>query len=1006
MSSGLSTNLDMNYPDFNRAGILSIALIGPDTDQRRAVATALAKWPGAEVREFPAYPPSLEDVPRLLELAFDVILIDVDSDPEYAIRIVECICARDSATVMVYSSMSNQDLEARFRRAGAREFLSPPYDQGNVTEALVRTAALGRPTNHDIRSSGAKLLVFFGAKGGSGTTTLACNYAIALACESRQRTLLIDLGLPLGDAALNLGIAPEHSTEDALKDAEHLDPSYLESLVARHDSGVSVLAAPGRTPETSPNSAAVDKLMAVARATFDYVIVDVGSRVDLMHTTLFIDATTIYMVTQAGISELRNADRLITRYFTDGNKKLEIVINRYNPSLSRVTEDQMTTALGRSVRWKIPDDDDATRLMQNPEALQSQSNSGFSRLLVEMANSVNDQAALHDPRGDSQGQGGFSGTIARSDISPTATDSNNGGSPAKSSPAPGNPGGLPTVVWPTPEGIVYGIPLSDHQLNATASVQGTFIYTPGAGYILPVGTHTLWVTFTPASGPPVQSAVSIGVQKATPSITWPIPRPISCDTPLSEIQLNAAVSVPGALEYSPSAGNVLASGEHPLSVTFHPADDKNYTTAKATVPISVQKLVPTIAWATPDKLPYGGALNPRHLNATASVPGTFEYSPSAGEVMEPGEHTISVTFTPADQARFATVQSTVVATVMKAPPRVTWTTPDPIIYGTPLSPGQLNANASVEGAFVYNPGLGTVLAVGEHTPTVIFTPKDDSDFSSIQAAVPLSVVMAKPVISWAIPESISSTTPLSAAELNASASIPGTFVYKPALGEVLKVGTHILSVTFTPVDTMNYEPAKATASLTVTELTPAEITWPAPSAVPYGTALSDVQLNATAAVPGRFVYGPGAGNVLPAGKHTLSVMFTPANTGKNAVAQATVTLEVEPVPDISSLLVASPQRQSGRNVTIENISTTEGDREVLIPSRGPAERQESEAVRARAASARQEQVSERIGVKPETVSAKPETANAPAPEKARETRTYKGVIYEKGEDGQWHRLQN
>jgi hypothetical protein len=284
----------------------------------------------------------------------------------------------------------------------------------------------------------------------------------------------------------------------------------------------------------------------------------------------------------------------------------------------------------------------------------------------------------------------------------------------------------------------------------------------------------------------------------------------------------------------------------------------------------------------------------------------------------------------------------------------------------------------------------------------MFTPNDNSEYSSIQAAVPLSVVMAKPVISWATPESIASGTPLGATELNASASVPGTFIYKPALGEVLKVGTQTLSVTFTPVDSMNYEPAKATVSLAVTELTPAEITWPTPSAVPYGTAISDVQLNATASVPGRFAYGPGAGNVLPAGKHTLSVMFTPANPRKNAIAQATVTLQVEPIPDISSLLVASPQTQSGRNVTMENTSTAEDAREVLVPSRGPAERQESEAVNARAAAARKEQASERASAKPGPAKGQ----SAPTQQKPRETRTYKGVIYEKGDDGQWHRQQN
>ena len=78
-------------------------------------------------------------------------------------------------------------------------------------------------------------------------------------------------------------------------------------------------------------------------------------------------------------------------------------------------------------------------------------------------------------------------------------------------------GAPPTVTWPSPAPIPYGVPLSSAQLNATASVNGTFAYTPGEGYVLPVGTHTLWVTFTPAGGHMVQSAVSITVSKATPN---------------------------------------------------------------------------------------------------------------------------------------------------------------------------------------------------------------------------------------------------------------------------------------------------------------------------------------------------------------------------------------------------------------------------------------------------------------------------------------------------------
>ena len=66
---------------------------------------------------------------------------------------------------------------------------------------------------------------------------------------------------------------------------------------------------------------AIDKLIAIARREFDHVIVDVGSRIDVAAKALFEHASTIYLVTQTGISELRNSNRLISQFFTEGNRK-------------------------------------------------------------------------------------------------------------------------------------------------------------------------------------------------------------------------------------------------------------------------------------------------------------------------------------------------------------------------------------------------------------------------------------------------------------------------------------------------------------------------------------------------------------------------------------------------------------------------------------------------------------------------------------------------------------
>jgi len=87
MDSDSFAKLDTQYPDFFDASALSIALIGPDGSRRNAIARILADCHGGgEVREFPAYPPSLDDVPRMLEQQYSVILIDLDTDREYGPR--------------------------------------------------------------------------------------------------------------------------------------------------------------------------------------------------------------------------------------------------------------------------------------------------------------------------------------------------------------------------------------------------------------------------------------------------------------------------------------------------------------------------------------------------------------------------------------------------------------------------------------------------------------------------------------------------------------------------------------------------------------------------------------------------------------------------------------------------------------------------------------------------------------------------------------------------------
>jgi pilus assembly protein CpaE len=129
----------------------------------------------------------------------------------------------------------------------------------------------------------------------------------------------------------------------------------------------------------------VNRLLAVARQDFDYVVVDTGSKLDLTSTALFDPDATVHLVSQVGISELRNSNRLIQDFFATDFPKLEIVLNRYMPSSVGIDEEHITKALTRRAQWKIPDDHATIRKMQNTAAPLALNDSPISRTLRQMA---------------------------------------------------------------------------------------------------------------------------------------------------------------------------------------------------------------------------------------------------------------------------------------------------------------------------------------------------------------------------------------------------------------------------------------------------------------------------------------------------------------------------------------------------------------------------------------------------------------------------------------------
>lgn len=463
----------------------------------------------------------------------------------------------------------------------------------------------------------------------------------------------------------------------------------------------------------------------------------------------------------------------------------------------------------------------------------------------------------------------------------------------------------PTITWNAPNDITYGTLLGDTQLNATASVPGTFVYAPASGALLNAGTsQRLSVTFTPDDSVHYRQAtafVLLDVLKAESTISWSVPADIVFGNALNATQLNAMANVPGTFVYSPTPGTLLDAGDaQQLTVMFTPNDSANYNTATFSVLINVQKADPVLTWNAPTEITYGTLLDETQLSATASVPGTFVYTPASGVRLNAGaDQTLSVTFTPTDTLNYNEVTTNVTIDILKADPVITWNKPADIIFGSLLSETQLNATSDVAGIFTYAPAIGTQLGAGTGQQlSVGFVPTDTANYNSIIANASIDVLKAIPEVDWNNPTGIEFGTLLSDAQLNATTIIAGTFVYSPAAGTRLNAGAdQSLQVTFTPTDTVNFQTVTKTVTI---DVAPAEsfITWDVPADITVGTPLSSTQLNAMGDQPGSFVYVPAIGTRLSAGNaQPLSVTFTPdaPNFASTSALRLINVLKVNPV---------------------------------------------------------------------------------------------------------------
>ncbi len=291
-------------------------------------------------------------------------------------------------------------------RAGADDDIVKPFHplelMARIKALLARSGALAVPSGGEAATMG-RLGVFYGAKGGVGTTTIAINSAIAMVRELRRRTALVDANLQFGDLRvfMDLGLDTA-SIVNAISEPD-LDVDLLRKLMVRHHTGVDLLLAPP-SPEAADivmerqrsDPPALSNVLNLLRRAYDYTLIDMVKTIDDFNLQLFDEADVIFVVMTADLSCLKNVRLVLETMDHLGYEKgkVQLVLNRSN-AYTGINVRNAESALNRKVDYEVINEyRGAISALNSGEPFMSSRPDGpLGRSVAEFVRQVDEQTA-------------------------------------------------------------------------------------------------------------------------------------------------------------------------------------------------------------------------------------------------------------------------------------------------------------------------------------------------------------------------------------------------------------------------------------------------------------------------------------------------------------------------------------------------------------------------------------------------------------------------------------
>ncbi|UYG05258.1 AAA family ATPase [Halomonas sp. LR3S48] len=233
--------------------------------------------------------------------------------------------------LLVVGPKGNVELIRLAMRAGARDYFSPPIDDGEISRFL---REIVRDRREEMTRPAATLTAVINAKGGSGASLVAANLAHRMVVEGKE-CALVDLDVQFGSLPLYFNLTPDHGLVQALEAADSLDTLAMSAYVQRHESGLGLLAS---SPEDRASLAEVpeirvEQLLHVLGQDHDDVVVDLPRWINGATACVLERADRVLMVMQQSVAHLHDAQRLrdiLIHELGLPPSRIAVVVNRFD----------------------------------------------------------------------------------------------------------------------------------------------------------------------------------------------------------------------------------------------------------------------------------------------------------------------------------------------------------------------------------------------------------------------------------------------------------------------------------------------------------------------------------------------------------------------------------------------------------------------------------------------------------------------------------------------------